>query len=286
MEFSKKAIVAFAGLMIAIALINSTAFGSYITDFFVRNDFTFDIAKDDVVGEVIVHKFGTGTVGTSLVPVTQSGFYRNPTAAVSLEFVSDDVDDNSAGNGAREITYFCLDSSWLEVTGTVATNGTTAVALGDDCIRLHRWFVSSSGAYATQTTGSHEGNLTIRVAGAGDVWSTIPNTPLAIGQSQIGSYTIPAGKTGYLLGKTVFTDTAKVADVYFFQRPNADDVTVPYSGILKIVEREVGVTGGFSHHFAIAKTGIVGPADIGFMAKVSSGTAEVSVEFELLIVDN
>ena len=286
MKRSKKFTLGLVSFILAIAFINNSAFSTYITDFFVKNDFKYDVSQGSVAGETIIHKFGAGSVGTTLAPVTQSGFYRTPTTAVALEFVSDDVDDNSAGTGAREITYSCLDASWLEVTGTLATNGTTAVALPDSCTRLYRWSVSASGSYSSGSVGSHEGILTIRESGGGDIWSIIPNLPFPVGQSQIGAYPIPADKTGYLLGKTVFTDTAKVADVYFFQRPNADDVTAPYSGIMKIVEREVGVTGGFNHHFAIPKNGIVGPADVGFMALVSSGTADMSVEFELLIVDN
>lgn len=286
MSLSKKALAAFTGLIIGILLINNTAFSSYITDFFVRNSFTYDIAKSSVAGETVVNKFGAGNVTTSILPVTQSGFYRTPTTATALEFVSASGSDTAAGTGAREITYYCLDSSWSEITNTLATNGTTAVALPDSCTRLYRWYVSASGSYASQDSGSHKGVLTIRESGGGDTWSTIPITPFASGQSQIGAYTIPAGKTGYLLSKTLFTDTAKVADIYFFKRENADDVTTPYSGIMRLVEREVGVTGGFDHHFEIPKGGIVGPADVGFMALVSAGTAEVSVEFALLLVDN
>ena len=55
---------------------------------------------------------------------------------------------------------------------------------------------------------------------------------------------------------------------------------------MRITEREIGVQGGFDHHFAVPKGGHVGPCDIGFMAKVASGTASLSVEFELLLIDD
>jgi hypothetical protein len=122
------------------------------------------------------------------------------------------------------------------------------------------------------------------VAGAGAVWDSIVNTPWAVGQSQIGVYTIPAGKIGYLVGKTVFVDSAKTADVYFFQRPKADDVTGPYTGTMKLVQREVGVSGGYTHEMMPPKKGIKGPADVGFMA-TASAPSEVSVEFVLIIED-
>jgi len=168
----------------------------------------------------------------------------------------------------------------------LVTNGTTAVALSTDLTRLYRWYVSSSGTYATQTAGSHAGTLTIRASGAGATWSQIIASPFSIGQSQIGVYTIPSGYTANLLSKNIFTDTNKTADIYFYQRPNADDVSSPYSGTMRLVEREVGVSGGFNLKTRSPKGSFVGPCDVGFMGKVSSGTAEVSCEFELLIIEN
>ena len=246
----------------------------------------YEIVSGNVTGKTVVHKFGAGSVSTTLVPVTQSGFYRTPTTAVALEFVSDDATDTSDGVGAREITVTGLNSSWEEVTIVKATNGITPVAFGTDLVRLYRWHVSSSGTYATQSSASHAGTLTIREVTGGAIWSTIGVTPFPSGQSQIGAYTIPTGKTGYLIGKLIYTDTGKTADVYFFQRNNADDVTAPFTGIMRLIEREVGVQGGFDHHFTIPKNGFVGPCDVGCMAKVASGTADISVEFEMLLVDN
>lgn len=249
------------------------------------NEFLIDVARGLVDGHSIVQKFGAGNVGTSLASTTQSGVYQTPIAATALEFVSDDANDTSAGTGAQEITITGLNSNWEEVTQTIETNGTTAVALGTNLIRLYRWKVSRSGTYANASTGSHVGELTIRVSGAGATWSIIPASVFPVGQSQIGAYTIPAGKRGYLLGKLVFTDTSKTADVYMFKRLNADDVVTPYTGVMTITEREVGISGGFDHHFKVPKVLGEGPCDVGFMAKVSSGTAEVSVEFELLLID-
>ena len=250
------------------------------------NDFLIDVSMGLVDGYSVVQKFGAGSVGTSLVPTTQSGVYQTPTTVTSLEIVSDDTNDTSAGTGAQEVTVTGLDSNWKEVEIVVETNGTTAVALGTDLFRVYRWYVSRSGTYANAAAGSHVGTLTLRVAAAGATWSIIPNTPFPVAQSQIGAYTIPAGKTGYLLGKLIFTDTSKTADVYMFKRLNTDDVTTPFTGVMTITEREVGLSGGFDHHFKVAKFIGAGPCDIGFMAKVASGNADVSVEFELLLIDD
>ena len=71
--------------------------------------------------------------------------------------------------------------------------------------------------------------------------------------------------------------------MFFFKRLNADDVTTPYSGAMRVVEREIGIQGGFDHHFTVPKLIGAGPCDVGMMGKVASGTADVSVEFELLL---
>jgi hypothetical protein len=254
--------------------------------YFGTTEFYLQIQLGLVTGYSLVHKFGHGNANTTLRPITQTGVYNTPTTATALEFVSDNAADGVAGAGAIEVTVIGLDSSWAEVSQTVTTNGTTAVALGTDLIRLYRWYVSSTGTYADSTSGSHVGTLTIQESGGGTVWDTIAVTPMATGQSQIGAYTIPINKTGYLIGKLVFTDTSKSADVLFFRRENANDVSTPYSGVMRMLEREVGVTGRFDHHFTAPKGGLIGPCDVGFMASVSVGTADISVEFEIILVND
>ena len=243
-------------------------------------------SSGEVDGLSVVHKFGAGSVTATLAPISQLNKYSTPITATSLEVVSDNAADASGGAGALKVTIVGLDENWEEVSQEITLNGLTPVALTTDLVRMYRWFVSESGTYSNGAAGSHVGSLTVQESGGGTPWDTIPVSPFPAGQSQIGSFTIPKGKTGYLIGKLVFTDTSKVADVFMFRRNNADDVTAPYKGIMRIIEREIGVQGGYDHHFAAPKNGFVGPCDIGFMAKVASGTASMSIEFEMLLVDN
>jgi len=256
----------------------------------LRNtEYYLEVARGNITGASLVHKFGTTDITTSMAPIANAGLYQTPTSAVALEFVSDSAADAQNGVGAREITFIGLNSAWEEVSQSVATHatdGTVAVSIPTSLTRLYRWYVSQSGTYATQAGGSHQGAITVRVAGAGATWSIIPNSPFQAGQSQIGVYTVPLGKTAYLLSKTVFVDSSKTADVYFFQRPLVNDVTTPFTGTMRLVEREVGVTGGYVQPFISPKGPFVGPCDIGFMGKMSVGTSDASVEFELLLTDN
>lgn len=239
-----------------------------------------------VPGYSIVSKFGANSaVSTTYTTLTASGIYNMPTSATALEFVSSSASDTSAGAGAREVTIVGLDSNWAEVTQTVATNGTTAVALGTNLIRLYRWYVSPSGTYpTTMAATSHVGTLTIRVAGAGATWSTIGLTnSIGRGQSQIGAYTVPTGKTGYIILKQAHVDSTKSADIVLWQRPNANDVTTPYSGAFRIVEEELGVTSQSAYDPKSSHGPFVGPCDLLFQAKGASSPG-VSVDFEILLV--
>lgn len=243
------------------------------------------VAAGDVPGHSIIHKFGASDLSTTFHPISNGNVYQTPTTATALEVVSDSASDTAAGAGARQITVVGLDSAWNEQTVIISTNGLTPVPLGVNFIRVYRWYVSQSGTYATQTAGSHVGNLTIRAAGGGATWAVLLITPFPVGQSQIGCYTVPTGYDVYLLSKDIFVDAAKTADLYFFKREHPDDVTPPYDGIMRLVEREVGITGGYSLETHAPKYLGAGPMDVGFMGSVKTGTGECSVEFELLLVE-
>lgn len=253
----------------------------------VGTDFYLEVARGAKPGYTLLHKFGASQLPSgTFQAVTFTGVYQTPTTAQALEFVSTSAQDGAGGTGAREVTVCGMNAAWERITQTVTTNGTTAVALDTDLIRLCRWWVSSSGSYAATTTASQAGDLTIQASGGGTVWDTIPFSPLGESQSSIGAYTIAAGETGYLLSKSMFVDSNKDADIYFFQRQNADDVTVPYAGARRVIEKDLAITGAFSQKTVSPKFPFPGPCDIGFMGKGNGATADVSVEFEILLISD
>lgn len=248
-----------------------------------KRDWYIEVALEQFPGYEIIPKFGATLLTTTLRPITLSGTYMMPTAPVSLEFVSSLAADGVGGIGALEIEVTYINSLWDKAIQTFATNGLTAVPLPVDCLRLLTWKVSSSGTYATTLVGSHQGVLTIREAGGGATWDTIPIIPFALGRSQIGFYTIPRNRAAVLLSKNAFSETSKTADIYLFQRDKADTIVAPFDGIMTLLEREVGFSGGFDLKPVSPKMiTLTGPTDIGFMGKVSVGTDEASSEFEIL----
>lgn len=250
--------------------------------------FLVEVAKGNVAGHSLVNRFGfNDSVTSTLQPVADGAVYQTPTAAASLELVSSSADDAAAGTGARTVEVQGLDGSFALQTETVTMNGTTAVALSNTYIRVFRMKVLTSGTYATQSTGSHAGTLTLRGAGGGSTWATIGVSTggFPMGQTEIGAYTIPAGKTGYLLTKHASIESTKTPNILWFRRENADTVSAPYD-TMRLFERHIGAAESIKYDPKGPSLVLPEKTDVGAMAYVATGTAAVSVEFQILLVDN
>jgi hypothetical protein len=230
-----------------------------------ESDWYVDVADGAIDGWSVVHKFGAANVGTTYTPVCEGGFYRTPQVAGATTLrikAGGDANDTAAGTGAREVTLEGLDATGAEIVETIATNGASAsTATTNSFIRLHRLYVSASGTYATQSTGSHVGDIV-----------------------QIAVYSIPTGKKGFIKEVFMSIDTNKTVDVTFFQRKNILETAAPYTPMRLITEAK-GLSGPFSLPIQTPINGFDGPCDIGFMAKVSTGTADLTVDFEILLKD-
>lgn len=248
-------------------------------------DYQLEVAKGNVSGTTIVRKFGRNpSIGTTTAPISITGLYQTPTAATALEIVSSSANDTSAGSGARTVTIIGLNSSFVETTQTVTMNGTTPVALSTDLIRAYRMYVETSGTYGSASAGSHAGTITLRTSGGGATWlqlALINSFPM--GQSLCGAYTVPDGYTGYVYLTNMSVESTKTITLYFFQRPNSDTVSAPYSSVRvqSVFDAVAGFVDFGDDHFLGAFSA---KTDVGFMANTSSGTAAVSVEFKIYLV--
>lgn len=250
----------------------------------LSEDFLFKVARGEVEGAFLVHKFGRNeNVKTNIVPVSIGGNYRTPTTAIQLKVNSSSSLDTAAGVGARTLKIIGLNSTGDEISEELTLNGTSDSALSTKSyIRLYRAYVLDSGSYANQTTPSQRGRLTIRDAN-GLHWTAInlADTNFGVSQTQIGIYSIPRGFTCYLLSKEMSVDTNKAAVIYFFQRQNITDTTAPYSA-MRLVEQHDGVSGHIDVNPKNIITSFPELTDVGFMAETTTGTASVSVDFELV----
>ena len=258
-------------------------------DYYKRvSDFGVDIVKGEVPGHTVIHKFGRNSaVSSSFVPICESGFFRTPTTNTALEVVSTDADDNASGAGARTIYYEGLQvqsGSLVVVSDVVELDGTTPVALPDSLIRLYRWYVASSGVYASQSVASHQGDISIQESGAGNVWSKIAINTFGRGQSQIGAYTVPTGYIAFMTDITSSVESDKEAEILLFQRNGVLNTTAPYNPI-RLVTEISSAKGVQSINFS-SPLKFEEETDMIFFAKQKKGDSPATIDFTLYLVQN
>jgi hypothetical protein len=118
-----------------------------------------------------------------------------PATALQMTVSSTSANDTSAGTGARTVTILGLDANYNEVTETVTLNGQTAVTMTVALLRVNYMLVASAGS-----SNGAEGDIYL---GTGTVTAGVPATTYDIikfdyNNTTTGSYTIPAGYTGYV----------------------------------------------------------------------------------------
>lgn len=159
-------------------------------------DFFFEVSRGNIAGCSAVNKFGENldvdtteedlwSVGGSLVYLTSAENFRIQAGGNAA--------DTAAGTGAREIDITFLDANYNEVTETLATAGASASA--STAVTGLRVLRVACGA-----CGSSESNVGIITIEAVTATTTQALVPAGDGQSQQCHYTIPAGKTGYVIG--------------------------------------------------------------------------------------
>ena len=105
------------------------------------------------------------------------------------------------------------------------------------------------------------------------------------GQTQFAGFTIPTGKTGYLMSAAITVDSAKARDFRMFTRANPDDASAPVnSKRLRLFFDGIGESMTFQPRSPLG--GWTGLTDVWWEARAGATGGEVSVDFELLLVDD
>lgn len=176
-------------------------------------------------GTDYVEKFGANlSVGVNLETIWETGgLYTFLTTAAPISAVSADATDNQAGTGAREIEILGLDENYETITELISTNATDGTNGGpvstQNFLRLYRARVTKAGS-----TGTNDSVITMKAGGTTVI--TIGthgtgNNEEGFGQSQLGVYTIPAGKTGYLTQWTMgCSEPTKGVNAFIYVRPH------------------------------------------------------------------
>jgi len=241
-------------------------------------DFYLAVAKGDFTGYSNVSKFGYNpTVGSGNYESIWEGSNAYPWMSTDdqLEVLSSDTDDTSAGTGARTVELQGLDSSWNVLTETVTMNGTSAVTTTGSFLRIFRARVVTAGS-----SGRNEGTITIRDQDTSTTRALITNGATdGNGQTLMAVYTIPAGKTGYVININV----SSKKDQEQTYRLMARDNTVA-NAAWNVKEFLTG-RGGFSDWRKYAINKATEKTDLDFQV-ISNSTSAAAGGFELILIDN
>lgn len=253
-------------------------------DYGIERDFLIEVEKGNVDGHSIVHKFGRNDGVASGVWEFIGGLSTSAsflTAATPVRIkAGGDVADTSTGLGAQAVTVIGIDDTLAEASTSIETAGASASAITTTSFwRTYRSFVTPgrAGTYG----GNNIGSVNIENSGGG---TDLIRVVLGEGQSQHGGYTIPTGKTGYLVSALITVDAAKAADVKWMQRANFNNVTTPFEPVLQKKYWD-GILGELPYA-PRAPQKIAALTDIWFEANGGGVGTEVSVDFDLLLVDD
>lgn len=246
-------------------------------------DYLIEVQRGNVAGASIVHKFGRNAAvpDASWEFVNLLGFTVWPLSAATTVRIKagGDAADTAAGAGAREITVQGIDSNFAETAEAIVTAG--AGASGNTTAsfwRIHRAWVSAVGTYGAANTAA----VTIENSGGG---TDLIQIGIEQGQAQFGGWTVPVNKTAYLLSSHLAVDAKKAADVRLFIRADMDDTAAPMKSKRLQVYWDV-ILGVVRFHPYSPLGPFAGKTDIWFEAEGSGAATEVSVDFELLVIDD
>lgn len=250
--------------------------------FIGHSDFLIEVQKGNIAGHALKHKFGRNDAvpNATFEFINLLQFTAWPlSAATTVRVKAGNAADDTAGNGAREITIEGIDDSFNEITEAVATAGESASANTTASFwRVHRAWVSAAGTYGAANTAA----VVIENSAGG---TDLIQINIEEGQSQFGGWTVPTGKTAYLLSALIHVDASKAADVAMYTRENIDDTTAPLSSKRVMIYLD-GIAGSQQFQPHSPMDGIPGKTDIWWEAEGSGAQTEVAVDFELLIVDD
>lgn len=252
--------------------------------YFRSRDFLIEVAKGNVPGHSLVHKFGRNDAvpNGSWAFINLLGLTSFPLSGattVRIKAGGNAADVAATGAGAREIYVQGIAADGTEQSEAIATAGASASAVTTLTFwRVHRAWVSSVGTYGVANTAA----ITIENGTGG---TDIIRIGAGEGQTQHASFTIPTGKTGYLLSVHCTVDSGKSANIRCFTRGDITDTTAPMKGKrLKLFWD--GVKQVMNYLPRSPELSIAALSDIWFEGYGDGAVSQISVDFELLLVDD
>ena len=234
-------------------------------------DFYLAVAKGDFTGYSRVSKFGLNeSVPTTFESVwEESSVYPWPSSAGVVTVTSSSSNDtNSSGTGARTLTIEGLDASHNLLSETVNMNGTGNVVTSGSFYRVFRMSVITAGSLETNA-----GKITATISG-----TTVATITAGNGQTLMAVYTVPAGKTAYIVNFNF--SSSKDQEMHYRIRTKNGTTNAAWQ-----IKEYVTCRGGFNDFVKRAINSVAEKTDIDMQAKAQS-TSTASGGFELILIDN
>ena len=229
--------------------------------------FDLQVARGQVYGHSVLNIYGyQASVGTSFVPVWEgNSSYTFPSSAIQMHLVSS---VNTGADATSLITISGLDANYNQISENIKLNGTTAVTTVKSYFRVNSMSVAS---------GAPTGNITLK-----DTSDTTLYAEIAAGNGRtlMGIYTVPAGYTFYLsridINTSLNANPAGFATYQNYQTNSAGVSTVT-------------IVAPFTNNYHTQRVMprlVSEKTDIQLQAKVSTGTAALTVSQEGYLIKN
>ena len=224
------------------------------------------VAKGQFDDITHVHKFGavpamsqnqTGTIwDVNDTSYPWSAFATAGTLSIPAVNASDD---------GKSVVLVGLDENYVEMEETVTVSSSAATTTTGEFIRIFR-------AYVTNGSATNVGNINIQKGG-----TTVARITAGKAQTLMAIYTIPAGKTGYILkGVATCQSGADATGDMFIRYFGQDSFRVGHSF-------EVSGTGGeYLYDFGVPVK-IPEKSDIDIRCSVRSNNARVTAAFDIIL---
>ena len=243
--------------------------------FLITQDFTLHTIRGQVDNFALVSKFGRNpdvdTGGFEDV-WDGGGTWTPPTQDRIHDIVSTDVNDTSAGTGARTVSIYGLSSGVL-TSETITLNGTSNVPTVNSYGMIYRMTVETAGS-----GGSNAGAITATAQTDATVTAQIN---VGNNQTLMAIYQVPTGKTGYIFrwyGDMNKSNATGAADLRMLIKPDGKVYqTKRYNGLI------ASGTSGFDKSINFLTAAALSIIKID--TEVTANNTDISAGFDFYLVD-
>lgn len=238
------------------------------------SNYLFNVARGMIPGHTVLvrNAFNPDVSANTETSIwVEGGIYPHGlwTVAQKLYVIS-----TNAGDTGQSIYIEGLDSNYNLQTETVTTNGLTAVATTKNYIRIHTATVVSSS-----NNSANLGEITFRLgSGTGTV---VAHIRAGFGITKLSQYTVPAGKTAYILYGAATSFRSGSGNIGSQIRM----MVRPYGGAFVMAYIAEVVNGQYRDDFP-APMKVLEKSDIDVRCLADANNTLFSATYSIVLIDN